>query len=73
MATANSRAYYLILSRLRETSLRFASLTPSEAMKHDCDLVITTKIESKLFEGKVIAVEDLDANPLIMKGQILSR
>ncbi len=73
VATADSRAYYLILSRLRETSLRFASLTPSEVAKHGCDLVITTKMESKLFEGKVVAIEDLDDNPLVMKGQILSR
>jgi hypothetical protein len=72
VATVDSRAYYSVLSRLRNTDLRFTSVNPSDVTER-CDLIVTTRAELKGFEGKGVAIEDLDDDPLIMKGQILSR
>jgi hypothetical protein len=73
VATSDSRAYYSILSRLKETNLRFVSLTPSQAADEVPEPVITTKSELGLFSVVSIPIEDLDENPLIMEGQILSK
>jgi hypothetical protein len=72
VATADSRAYFSILTRLKKTNLRFISLTPSEAIKQRFWLVITTKRETSVFPFTSISIEELDADPLIMEGQILS-
>ena len=72
VATVDSRAYYSVLSRLRNTDLRFTSVNPSDVTER-CNLIVTTRAELKGFEGKGVAIEDLDDDPLIMKGQILSR
>jgi hypothetical protein len=73
VATDDSRAYYSVLSRLRNTDLRFTSVNPSDALKEQCDLIVTTRDESRMFTGRTtVAIEDLDRDPLIMKGQILS-
>ena len=72
VATADSRAYYSVLSRLRNTDLRFTSINPKDVTER-CDLIVTTRAELKGFEDKAVAIEDLDDDPLIMKGQILSR
>jgi hypothetical protein len=72
VATADSRAYYSVLSRLRNTDLRFTSVNPSDVTER-CDLIVTTRAELKVFEDKAVAIEDLDDDPLIMKGQIVSR
>src|ERR1700722_6195473 len=73
VATSDSRAYYSILSRLKETNLRFVSLTPSQAAHEAPDPAITTKSELGLFSVVSIPIEELDENPLIMEGQILSK
>jgi hypothetical protein len=73
VATSDSRAYYSILSRLKETNLRFVSLTPSQAANEVPEPVITTKSELGLFSVVSIPIEDLDENPMIMEGQILSK
>jgi hypothetical protein len=73
VATSDSRAYYSILSRLKETNLRFVSLTPSQAAHEVPEPVITTKSELGLFSVVSIPIEELDENPLIMEGQILSK
>jgi hypothetical protein len=74
VATEDSRAYYSVVSRLRNTDLRFTSVNPSDALKERrCDLIMTTRDESGMFKGRrTVAIEDLDRDPLIMKGQILS-
>ena len=61
-----------MLSRLRNTDLRFTSVNLSDVTER-CDLIVTTRAELKGFEDKAVAIEDLDDDPLIMKGQILSR
>jgi hypothetical protein len=73
VATADSRAYYSILNRLKMTNLRFVSLTPMQARMQKREPVITTKKERELFDGASILIEELDENPLVMEGQILSR
>jgi hypothetical protein len=72
VATSDSRAYYSILSRLKMTNLRFVSLTPTQARMQRREPVITTKREKEFF-GASIVIEELDDNPLIMEGQILSK
>jgi len=69
----DSRAYYSILNRLKLTNLPFTSLTPEQAKEERRDPVITTKKEREFFLGDSIPIEELDENPLIMEGQILSR
>ncbi len=73
VATSDSRAYYSILSRLKETNLGFVSLTPTQAATKVSEPIITTKSELGLFSVVTIPIEDLDENPLIMEGQILSK
>jgi hypothetical protein len=72
VATSDSRAYYSILKRLKMTNLHFVSLTPTQARMQRREPVITTKREKEFF-GASIVIEELDDNPLIMEGQILSK
>jgi hypothetical protein len=74
VATAKARAYYALVSRLRRAELPFSSLFPGSDFG-GCDLVLTTADEAKLFgeKAKTMALEDLDENPGIFKGQIVSR
>jgi hypothetical protein len=72
VATADSRAYYSILTRLKKTNLRYVSLTPARAIEQQFWPVITTRRESSDFRFTSISIEELDEDPLIMEGQILS-
>jgi len=73
VATDDGTAYYDIVSRLKRTHLRFTSASVQEAAKQTDALVITSKKEAAMFGGEAAAVEDLDRDPLIMEGQLLSR
>jgi hypothetical protein len=73
VATLDSRAYYSILNRLKMTNLPFVSVTPAQAQVERREPVITTRSEREFFIGTSIPIEELDENPLIMEGQILSR
>jgi hypothetical protein len=74
VATNDSRAYYLITSRLRRARISFRSLVPGEA-DLGCDAILTTRREARMFKDGVIVmtVEDLDENPLVMKAQVIAR
>jgi len=72
VATADSRAYYSILTRLKKTNLRFVSLTPAKAIEQRFWPVITTKRETGDFQLTSISIEELDEDPLVMEGQIMS-
>jgi len=72
VATADSRAYYSIMTRLKRTNLHFISLTPAKAVEQGFWPVITTKREMGDFRFASISIEELDEDPLIMEGQILS-
>ncbi len=73
VATLDSRAYYSILNRLKRTNLQFVSLTPVQARTERKGPVITTEKEREFFADSSISIEELDENPMIMEGQILSR
>jgi len=72
VATSKARAYYAIVSRLRRAGLPFASVLPDSDLQ-DCDLVLTTADEIGQFGGRAFALEDLNENPGIFKGQLVSR
>lgn len=72
VATADGRAYYAIVSRLRSAGLPFQSLRPGDR-GHECELVITTLAEAGMFGAQTISLEELDENPDIVRGQIFSK
>jgi hypothetical protein len=72
VATSKARAYYSLVSRLRRAGLPFSSLLPDSDL-HECELVLTTAEEAGRFGGKALALEDLDENPGVFKGQVVSR
>lgn len=72
VATSDSRADHSILTRLKKTNLRYVSLTPAKAVEQKFWPIITTKSEIGAFQFASIAMEELDEDPLIMEGQIMS-
>lgn len=70
--TSEVRAYYALVSRLRRAGFAFMSMLPGDATD-ECELVLTTKREASLFRGSVMMVEELDEDPDVVRGQILSR
>jgi hypothetical protein len=73
VATDDGNTYYDIVSRLKRTHLRFSSLSPGQAVDSAKDLVITSRTEVSAFGGSAVTIEDLNEDPLIMEGQLLSR
>jgi hypothetical protein len=73
VATDDGNAYYDIVSRLKRTHLRFSSLSPGEVVDSVQDLVLTSRREVAVFGGNALAIENLNQDPLIMEGQLLSR
>jgi hypothetical protein len=73
VATDDGGAYYEIVSRLKRTHLRFSSVSPAEARERPGGLVLTSEKEVALFGGEAVAIDDLDRDPMIMEGQLLSR
>jgi hypothetical protein len=72
VVTSRARAYYALVSRLRRAELPFSSLVPgSDCSK--CRLILTTSEEAQNLGGNSAALEDLDENPGVFKGQILSK
>jgi hypothetical protein len=73
VATDDGNAYYDIVSRLKGTHLRFSSHPSGQASTSAEDLVITSKGEAGAFGANAVAIEDLNKDPLVMEGQLLSR
>jgi len=71
VATSKARAYYSLVSRLRRAELPFSSVFPESDL--DFELVLTTAEEAAQFGYRALALEDLDENPGIFKGQVVSR
>ena len=71
VATEKAGAYYALVSRLRRAGLAFSSVLPDSDF--ECDLVLTTADEAGRFGPKAMALEELDENPGIFKGQVVSR
>jgi hypothetical protein len=72
VVTSEATTYYAIVSRMRKAGLPFISVLP-DADHRDCTLVITSAREMGQFGGLALALEDLDENPGVFKGQLLSR
>lgn len=72
IATADGRAYYSILTRLRRTGLAYRSLTP-ELVDGRCALILTTRGELDRTKGATVAIEDLSEDPVIMKCQLVAK
>jgi len=72
VVTVKARAYYALVSRLRRAGLPFSSALPDSEFG-DCDLILTTADEADQFGSKAMALEELDENPGIFKGQVVSR
>ena len=72
VATSKARAYYALVSRLRRAGLPFTSILPDSDFR-DCELVLTTADEASQFGGRALALEELDENPGVFKGQVVSR
>lgn len=70
--TEDSRAYYALVSKLREAGLPFLSLSPGDASV-ECELVLTSRAELSRFGPSAMALEDLDQSVDVFRGQILSR
>ena len=61
-----------MVSRLRRAELSFSSVLPDSGFE-ECEVLLTTADEAKLLGRKALALEDLDENPGIFKGQVMSR
>lgn len=72
VATSKARAYYALVSRLRRAGLPFTSILPDSDFG-ECELVLTSAEEVGQFGGRALALEDLDENPGVFKGQVVSR
>ncbi len=72
VATTDGRAYYTISSRLRGAGIEFLSSLPTQVKPGVYDVIISTKKETGSLEGNVLAIEDLDEDPIVMKGQVLA-
>jgi hypothetical protein len=72
VVTSKARAYYALVSRLRRAELPFSSLLPDSDYL-DCELVLTTADEAEQFGDAALALEGLDENPGIFKGQVMSK
>jgi len=72
VVTSKAATYYAIVSRMKKAGLPFSSVLPS-ADRGDCILIVTSAEEMGQFDGLTFALEDLDENPGVFKGQLLSR
>ena len=72
VATSKAGAYYALVSRLRRAGLPFSSALPESDFR-DFGLILTTAEEAKRFGPRALALEELDENPGIFKGQVVSR
>ena len=72
VATSKAGAYYALVSRLRRADLPFSSTLPDFDLD-DCALILTTAGEAGRFGPKALALENLDEDPGIFKGQVVSR
>jgi len=72
VATSKARAYYALVSRLKRAGLPFSSALPGSDFR-DWDLVLTTAEEAGGLGEKALALEELDENPGIFRGQVISR
>ena len=71
VATADARAYFEFVSRLRRADLAFSSVVPGS--DPECDVVLTTRKELERYGRNALAIEELDEDPGVFKAQLISR
>ncbi len=71
MVTSDARAYYALVTRLRSAGLPFSSLLPNSDLQ-ECETILTTQLEMGQLGEKALALEVLDDDPGVFKGQVLS-
>ncbi|MDG7011641.1 MAG: hypothetical protein JRN17_00945 [Nitrososphaerota archaeon] len=72
VVTSEARSYYALVTRLRRAELPFSSLVLDSDLR-GCEVILTTALEARRFGQKALALEALDDNPGVFKGQVLSR
>lgn len=72
VATSRARAYYALVSRLRRAGIPFTSMLPDSDFE-GYELVLTTAEEAGQIGEKALTLEELDENPGVFKGQVVSR
>jgi hypothetical protein len=72
VVTSKAGAYYALVSRLRRAELSFESVLPGSDHR-GCEIILTTKDEAAAFGQRALTLEELDDDPGIFKGQVLSK
>ncbi len=63
VATVQGKAYFLIVSKLKEGDIAFISLVPGETVPTEVKAVITTEKEKHLINHQKVLVYDSEAEP----------
>jgi len=72
VATLDGRAYYKIMTILKEIGIQFDNVTPGESLSPDIKLVITTENEKHLIDCKaILSIEELGEDPYIVEDKII--
>jgi len=72
VVTSKAKAYYAIVSMMKKVDIPFTSAVPGGESR-DCVLIITSAGEVGQFGGRALALEAMDENPGVFKGQLLSK
>jgi hypothetical protein len=70
--TLDGRAYYRIMSMLKEMGLEFDNVMPGEILSPSVRIVITTEKEKDLIShDKILSLEELSKDPYLAKEKII--
>ena len=74
MVTEKSRAHYALVSRLKRAGLPFYDLVQGSPAT-ECGIILTTAEEALALSGAgaILALEDLDDDPEVFMGQVVSK
>jgi hypothetical protein len=63
VATVSGKAYFLLISELKERRIEFLSVVPGEPLPAEATVVITTEQEKPLIKHEKVLVYDADTEP----------
>jgi len=69
VVTVSGKAYYLLVTELKERSLDFVSLTPYESVPLDIEVVITTASEQQFIQHPKVLVYAVETDPATVVGE----
>lgn len=72
MVTSKAGAYYALVSRLLMAGLPFESIVPGSDHR-GCEVVLTTRDEASPFGLRALILEELDDDPGVFRGQVISK